>query len=146
MRKLTTKGRYAVRILVRIALGAKGELVRVREVAEAEAISPDYIEQILTKLRTAGLVNSRRGVGGGFQLARAAAEITVADVLGATEGPGLDIPCLTVGCPREPACVVHSVWVRAQAALAAVFSGTTIGELADAARRQRRPDSLDYDI
>ena len=70
MLRLSTKGRYATRIMVYLALCNPDEPARKQEIAEAEGIPADYVEQILTKLRTAGLVKSRRGAGGGFQLRR----------------------------------------------------------------------------
>jgi Rrf2 family iron-sulfur cluster assembly transcriptional regulator len=83
--KLSTKGRYAMVALVDIALQPQGRLVTLSEIAERQAISLPYLEQLFVKLRRAGLVVSVRGPGGGYRLARAASEIRVVEVLGAVD-------------------------------------------------------------
>ncbi|MGR3320601.1 MAG: Rrf2 family transcriptional regulator [Pseudooceanicola sp.] len=83
--KLSTKGRYAMVALADMALQPEGELVTLADVARRQSISLPYLEQLFVKLRRSGLVTSVRGPGGGYRLARPAAEITVADVLGAVD-------------------------------------------------------------
>ena len=131
MLKLSTKGRYATRIMVYLATREGQGNVRKHEVATAEGISRDYAEQLLVKLKTAGLVASHRGVGGGFTLARPADRITVADVLRATEGPICLVPCET--CERATACVTRALWQKADSMLGALFAETTIKDLAEEA-------------
>ena len=91
--KLSTKGRYATRIMLYLAIYSGQNPVRKHEIAAQEKISPDYVEQILMMLRGAGLVKSHRGAKGGFSLSRAAEAITMADILAATEGPLQIAPC-----------------------------------------------------
>ena len=147
MLTLSTKTRYATRMLVYLAGGAQlGRCVSSREIGEAEEVSPDYVEQILAKLRSAGFVRSRRGPKGGFVLSRDATEISVADVLGAMEGPLCIVACLAEGCPRSPRCVTQPVWRKANEAVLGVLSGTTIGELAEKAEALREPQTLMFDI
>jgi Rrf2 family protein len=144
--KLTTRGRYATRIMVYLAARGGDRPARKQEIARAEGISPDYVEQILMKLRTAGLIVSRRGIHGGFDLARDAGAITVADVLGATEGPLLIAPCELDRCERASQCVTRRVWREASAALGNVFGGATIGNLAEEARAIRRDQPVSFQI
>jgi len=113
--------------------GAKAP-ARKQDIARAEGISADYVEQILMKLKAAGLVRSHRGTRGGFSLARDPAAISVGDVLAAVEGPIELAPCTAGECGRASACVTGAVWRRAREALDAVFAGTTVGALAREAR------------
>ena len=146
MIKLSTKGRYATRIMVCLAMHKSDSPCRKQEIAEAEGISADYVEQILIRLKAAGLVASHRGARGGFSLLRDPAEITVEEVLVATEGPLSLVACIEDGCERETVCVTQRIWRAAEAALSNVFSGTVISELADAASELADSKSITYDI
>ena len=144
MLTLSSKGRYATRILVFMA--RKGKHVSKQEISYAEDISADYVEQILIKLKTAGFVRSHRGSKGGFSLARDADTITVSEVLAATEGPVCLAPCLSENCVRDLKCVTKLVWRKATQALNAAFSGTTIGELAREAEKIHASFEWAYEI
>ncbi len=146
MMKLSTKGRYATRIMVYLAMQEQGIPCRKQQIAEAEGISADYVEQILIRLKAAGLVTSHRGARGGFSLTRPAVDVTVEEVLQATEGPVTLVACGDEGCDRETICVTRRVWRAAEAALSAVFSGTVIEDLAEAARDVGKSKSITYDI
>lgn len=146
MMQLSTKGRYATRIMVSMALDQGDRPVKKGTLAGREGISPDYTEQILMRLKARGLVVSHRGAGGGFTLSKPADEITVGDVLGAAEGPIHVTPCASSTCERESECVTRHVWRRAEAALAEVFEGVTIGELARDAARLREESVQTYAI
>jgi Rrf2 family protein len=133
MMEISTKGRYSLRILILMASQPQGYMFAKYEIAEAEGISCAYVQQLMTTLRTAEFVNSHRGKLGGFTLARSADTITVADVLGATEGPMAIAPCMgSEGCEREPGCAARPVWSRATTLLKELFSGVTIAQLAAA--------------
>ena len=126
MVRLSTRGRYATRIMVYLAMEGNERPVPKQQVADNEGISADYVEQILMKLRTAGLVVSRRGVRGGFLIAPEGLNATVADILNATEG-SLDLaPCLGERCERDTVCVTRPLWERASQALIDVFSAVTM--------------------
>jgi len=146
MADLSTKGRYAARIMVCLASRGTGVPAKKREIAEQEGISPDYAEQLLLKLRAHGLVRSVRGAHGGFVLDRPAHAITVKDVIEATEGAILLAPCLLAGCSRSSECVTQGVWRKAQAALDGVLASVTIGELAEEACARRSPGVPSYAI
>jgi Rrf2 family protein len=145
--RMSTRGRYATRIMIRLALlDGEGRPARKQQIASEEGISADYVEQILMKLKTRGLVQSHRGAKGGFSLARDGNTITVADVIEASEGPIVLVPCKADGCNRASACVARRVWDDASAALRRVFSRKTIGQLAREARQAMEKDSTTYEI
>lgn len=129
--KLSTKGRYATRILLCISRLQGDQPVPKKRIAEQEGISTDYIEQIIVPLKNAGLVNSVRGLRGGFRLAKKAADITVYDVLSASEGNINLVGCLSEGCSQSDSCVVQRVWQGASDVLRDYFSKITLQELHD---------------
>ena len=143
---LTTKGRYAARIMVRLAAHQQARPCRKHDIAEAEGISADYIEQILMKLKTAGLVVSFRGARGGFALGRRAEEITMADILDAAEGPINLVPCITEGCVRATSCVTRPVWTAATEALRDVFTSTTLDQMGNKVIEMEKAKVLDFSI
>ena len=142
--KLSTKGRYATRIMVCLAMQDSTVPRRKQEIAESEGISADYVEQILIRLKAGGLVVSHRGARGGFTIAREPEKITVADVLQASEGPLSLVPSCKEPCSRETACVTQEIWRSAEAALLNVFSAHTIADLAEQARGMN--ETLSYEI
>ncbi|MEE9367487.1 MAG: Rrf2 family transcriptional regulator [Pontiella sp.] len=129
--KLSTKGRYATRILLCISRLQGDQPVPKKRISEQEGISTDYIEQIIVPLKNAGLVNSVRGLRGGFRLARSSAEITVYDILAASEGDINLVGCLSEGCSRSDSCVVQRVWQGASDQLREYFTKITLKELHD---------------
>jgi len=129
--KLSSKGRYATRILLCVSR-LEGDLpVSKRRIAEQEGISTDYIEQIIVPMKNAGLVRSVRGLRGGFRLAKDPADITIFDILSASEGDINLVGCLAEGCSRSDACVVQRVWQGASDELREYFSKITLKELHD---------------
>lgn len=111
---VTTKGRYAMRLMVYIASFPERK-VALREVAENESISLKYLEQLAHDMVVAKLLNSVRGHGGGYTLARPAEEICAGDVLRAAEGTTAPVACAAleddgVGCPRESECSTIAFW------------------------------------
>ena len=147
MLSLSTKGRYATRIMVHLAMTAAGEHpARKREIAESEGITVDYVGQILMRLRAADLVRSYRGVKGGFALARDPADITVSDILKAVEGPISVVPCVSDKCERGTACATRPVWIRANKALEQVFEETTVEDMARDCRSLQKNGNVNYQI
>lgn len=129
--KLSTKGRYATRILLCISRLQDDQPVPKKRIAEQEGISTDYIEQIIVPLKNAGLVNSVRGLRGGFRLAKDPAKITIYDILSASEGDINLVGCLAEGCSKSDTCVVQRVWQGASDELREYFSKITLKELHD---------------
>lgn len=146
MLKLSTKGRYAVRIMVYLAARDKEGPARKQDIAEAEGISPDYVEQILIRLRGGGLVQSHRGARGGFTVACDPQRTSVLDVLEVTEGPLQIAPCVETGCDHVTRCAVQGVWNEAAGALRQVFAGALLSGLADKVAALRTGNPLSYSI
>ena len=111
--KLSTKGRYAVMAMVDIGQQAGGEPVSLAEIAARQEISQEYLEQLFMKLRRAGMVESARGPGGGYRLARNASEIAVAEIIAAVDEPVKVTRCegdAVDGCVRGERCSTHDLW------------------------------------
>ncbi len=138
MMPISTKGRFASRIMVFLASQEPGRPVSKFEIGRAEAISPDYVEQIMIRLKVAGLVASHRGRAGGFSLASDPETTTIADVLRAVEGRVAPAPCYSAhDCERSSTCPTRDVWMEAARLLDDLFEGTTIAHLAREAARRR---------
>lgn len=105
---MSTRGDYAARALLSLALHGSDQPTSVKEIAERTNLPQPYLEQILLTAKGAGLVRSKRGVGGGYVLARAPEEITLADIVGAVEGPSLPLAGHPDHC--EGHCVLQEVW------------------------------------
>lgn len=114
--KLSTKGRYGLRALIDLAMFSDNENVSIASISARQNISESYLEQLIAKLRKAGLVVSVRGAGGGYKLAKQAEEISVGDILRALEGnlDLVDCPGLKEesGCGGSEFCVTKYVWQR----------------------------------
>lgn len=134
---ISTKGRYALRLMIDVAGNAGTEgLVTMRQAAERQGISVKYLEQLGGALVRAGVLVSLRGVRGGYQLARPAAEITAGDVLRATEGSCAPVSCLEEGasaCPRRDECVALPFWRGLDEAIESYVDGVTLADLVDMA-------------
>lgn len=129
--RVSAKADYAVRAAVELAAAGDGPLKGDR-IAEAQGIPSNFLENILVDLRNAGLVASRRGVDGGYWLARPADEVTLADVIRAVDGPlanvrGVRSEQVEYGGTAEP---LRDVWVAVRASLRAVLEGVTLADLA----------------
>ena len=132
MMTISTRGRYATRMVVRLAAEPNAASLTKTEIAEAEGISAGYVQQLMMSLRLAGIVESYRGREGGFGLSRPADQITVADVLRAVEGDVMPAPCQGTGhCERADDCPTRPVWEQAATMLNELFSQTSIASLAE---------------
>ncbi len=114
--KLSTKGRYGLRAVIDLARYAKEEPVSLAAVAERQNISISYLEQLIAKLKKAGIVKSTRGAQGGYTLAKAPEEISVGDILRALEGNLNPVDCVEANgdttCAASDFCVTKYVWKR----------------------------------
>jgi Rrf2 family cysteine metabolism transcriptional repressor len=128
---VSTRGRYAMRIMAKLAEQPDHRPITKFEIARSEDITPAYVQQLMMTLRAAGLISSHRGRIGGFSLSRPADTITMAEVLEAVEGELIPLPCrLADGCERAGTCPTKPVWSKAAEMLDELFSGITIAELA----------------
>lgn len=112
--KVSTRGDYASRALLSLALHSEGQPTSVRDVAERTGLPQPYLEQILLALKGAGLVRSKRGVGGGYVLARDPSEVTLGQIVSAVDGPivagDFGEPHQDGACDHEGQCVLLAVW------------------------------------
>ena len=117
--KLSTRVRFGVRIMLQIAMEGRDKPVFARVVAERQEISEAYVDQILMPLRAGGLLLSRRGRTGGYQLAHDANDITILDIVELLEGRLTMVDCTDgeSNCPRLPTCAASRVWTRLSAVI-----------------------------
>ena len=146
--KMSTKGRYAVRILLSIARYQHNGPVPKKIIAAEEGISADYIEQIVVPLKNADMCVGVRGVKGGFKLAKAPKEITVFQILCASEGVMKLVDCANMDCKGRDKnkCVVRPIWDGASKLLEEYFSKTTLQDLLNAAAKYDESDATSYSI
>lgn len=137
--KISTKGRYALRLMLDLALCEEGVLIPLKDIAERQGISLKYLEQIISVLSHAGYVRSVRGTGGGYSLSRDPSEYTVGMILRLTEGSLAPVPCLEAPvntCQRADACVTLGVWEKIADAVNSVVDGITLADLAEESRER----------
>jgi len=136
--RISTRGRYALRAIVDLALHTDEGLVSRRDIATRQEISADYVAHLFRRLRAVGLVEGMRGPGGGYRLARDAATIRVGDVVRAVEGPIAVADCVAPGgdlaCRLVEECATRAVWQRVSRAVEKVLDEITLAELRDEAR------------
>ena len=145
--KISTKGRYAVRVMLDLALNNTGECIKVKDIAARQGISEKYLEQIIAVLNKAGYVKSVRGAPGGYRIAKKPEDYTVGMILRLTEGSMAPVSCLEEGapeCERCDTCETLEVWKDLYAAINGVIDNVTIADLVE--RRKRRTENFDYSI
>lgn len=132
--RLTSKGRYAVMAMADLALhGGVDRAVPLQEVARRQEISLSYLEQLFARMRKAGLVAGVRGPGGGYRLARAANETTVADIIDAVNEPIKATRCdeaSTKGClSRTGRCIAHGLWAEMGSRIQIFLASVTLADV-----------------
>lgn len=132
--KISTKGRYAVRVMVDLALNNDGKNIKVKQIAERQDISDKYLEQIISILAKAGYVKSVRGAQGGYRLAKDPSKYTVGMILRLTEGSLSPVACLDTEdgdpeCERCDYCDTLPVWKDLRDAINNVVDNVTIADL-----------------
>jgi Rrf2 family protein len=140
--RITTWGEYGLIVCVHLARRADAGALAARELAAAERLSHDYVEQILLRLRRAGLVQSARGARGGYSLARAPETITVRDVLEASEHVTFEVNCDlhqvdAERCNPAAPCSIRPVWRMLQERINAVLEAITLADLLQDEERVR---------
>ncbi len=145
--KISTKGRYAVRVMLDLAANNTGECIKVKQIAERQGISEKYLEQIISILNRAGYVKSVRGAQGGYRIAKDPKEYTVGMILRLTEGSLSPVACLDGGanvCERCDTCETVGVWRELAEAINRVVDHVTIADLLE--KQQERLDMKMYVI
>jgi Rrf2 family iron-sulfur cluster assembly transcriptional regulator len=135
--RLTTKGRFAVTAMLDVALHATNGPVTLAGVSERQKISLSYLEQLFGKLRKRRLVESVRGPGGGYHLARDAAQISVADIVRAVEEPLDSTQCGgRENCRENRRCMTHDLWEDLNATVQEFLAGVTLSQLVEKQKNQ----------
>ena len=153
--KLSTKSRYGVRALFDLAYNSGSLPTQVQDIYRRQDISPRYLEQIFQNLKKAGILTSKRGPKGGYCLARKPEEITLKDILLATEGASLFVDCLAVGdgrkkrksdCAFNGCCVTQSIWSDANNLVTDHFNTITLKDLCERAHAMGLKREVDHRV
>ena len=132
--KISTKGRYALRMLIELAAHQEQGFMSLKEISEHQGISKKYLEQIVPMLNKSGILRTNRGNKGGYMLAKSPRECTVGDVLRATEGSLAPVACLEYevnDCPRAESCATLYVWQGLQKVVEDYLDSVTIQDILD---------------
>ena len=136
--RISTKGDYATRALQDLALHYDEGPIPIEKIAGRQALPVRYLEQLLLTLKRAGFLLSKRGVNGGYSLAKPPGQITLGEILRAVDGPIEPIYCVgeppRQECAREPDCVLREVWADVNKAVSAIVDRTTLQDVCDRLR------------
>lgn len=130
--KISTKGRYALRIMADLAMHENGEYIRLKDISERQGITLKYMEQIMPLLTRSGYVKSCRGNNGGYMLAREPEAYTVGEILRTAEGSLAPIACIEDRpnrCPRKDKCTTLSFWEGMWKVINEYVDGVTLADL-----------------
>ena len=129
---VSTKGRYALRVMVYLAIHQNEGHTPLKEIAESENISQKYLESIMTLLSKGALVDAVHGKGGGYRLNREPSQYTVGSILKLTEGSLAPVSCTTQGpaaCSRSTCCQTKPMWEKLDKMIDEIFEGITLADL-----------------
>lgn len=139
--KISTKGRYALRLMLDLAYNHTGSFIPIKNISQRQDISDKYLEQIITQLSRAGLVKSARGAQGGYMLAKEPQEYTVGEILRLLEGNLAPVACVDDtkdACTRADECVAMEVWREIKDAVNKVVDNITLADLVEQQRQKCR--------
>lgn len=135
--KISTKGDYATRALLALAL--RGAPASVRDIAETTGLPQAYLEHIMLGMKAAGLVAAKRGVQGGYSLARPPDHITLREIVEAAEGSVAPLGCAAIevdtSCTEEGECALQLVWIKVRGAVSSILDAVTLGDVAEDTRK-----------
>lgn len=144
--KLSTKGRYGLRAIIDLAIYSENEAVSIQSISQRQGISEPYLEQLMRPLKKAGLINSVRGAGGGYMLAKDPKEISVGDVLRALEGDLNPVSCGAVNgdgnCDGADSCVTKYVWKKMNDAIQNAVDSIMLQELIEQGKANCHPGEV----
>jgi Rrf2 family protein len=146
--KLSTKGRYGTRFMIRLALAGPGAVCTLKQIAEDEGISEKYLWQIARGLKDAGYIRAAPGAHGGYRLARDPSTLTLGDLLTALEGDLALVDCITspASCRRGADCVARQVWREVSAKIRETLDGIRLDELVERHRQLQGEAVGEYSI
>jgi len=152
--KLSLRGEYTLRALVVLGLNYRRPVVRIQAISEQQNIPKRFLEQILNELKTAGVVESKRGVAGGYRLALPPEKITLAHVIRHVEGALAPVSCVSerfyekCSCPDEATCGIRSVMKEVRDVIAQILENFTVADLCQRVRtlKEAQIKRWDYEI
>ncbi len=145
--KISTKGRYAIRIMLDLGEHDNGEYISLKDIADRQEISMKYLESIVAMLNKAGLLDSLRGKNGGYRLNRPQNEYTIAEVIKLTEGPLAPVACISEGtdhvnCAKASECITLPMWLNLDRLIEQYLSHVTLEDLLHHRVRPLSEDAL----
>ena len=138
--KLSLRGEYALRALLVLGLNYEKPLVRIQTISDQQNIPKRFLEQILNDLKDLGVVESKRGLAGGYRLSRPPEQITLAEVIRYLEGPLAPVSCVSqtsyqrCSCPDESRCGIRSVMKEVRDTIAQILEKVTVAQLCERVR------------
>ena len=132
--KISTKGRYALRMLLDIAINGQDSFIALKDIAERQNISKKYLEQIVPLLNKSGLLRTNRGYQGGYMLSKSPSEYTVGEILRVTEGDLCPVSCLQYtpnNCPRSETCPTLFIWEGLYDTITKYLDSITLQDILD---------------
>jgi Rrf2 family protein len=152
--KLSLRGEYALRALVVLGLNYGNEVLRIQSISEEQNIPKRFLEQILNDLKSAGIVESRRGVAGGYRLSKSPDKISLAVVIRHIEGPLAPVSCVSekfyskCTCPDESKCGIRSIMKEVRDAIVKILEDVTVAEMCERVKLLQgvHANPLDYVI
>ena len=152
--KLSLRGEYALRALIVLGLNYGDSVVRIQTISEQQNVPKRFLEQILNDLKSAGVVESKRGVAGGYRLSKPPEKISLATVIRHIEGPLAPVSCVSekfyarCSCPDENKCGIRSVMGEVREAIVKILEGVSVGELCERVKQLQgvQANPLDYVI
>ncbi len=129
--KISTRGRYALRLMLDLALNYSGNYIPLKAIAQRQEISDKYLEQIINILSKAGFVQSARGAQGGYRLSRQPSQYTAGEILRLAEGSIAPVACLECAgsCDKTDSCLTIGLWRKMQEAINEVVDNTTLEDM-----------------
>ena len=147
---LSQKCQYAVRAVLELARQYGQGPVPISQIAASQAIPQRFLENILNELRPTGLIESRRGIQGGYLLTRDPGTVSVGEVIRMVEGPLDPVRCIgdkrNSFCPLKGNCALIHLWDRAKAAVETVYNGATFQDLVEEEKELSRTSTIDFSI
>jgi Rrf2 family protein len=144
--KLSTKGRYATRALLDLALHHNQSLIPLKDIARRQEIPLRYLEHLITPLIAAGMIISTRGPKGGISLVRSPEKIRLSEVIQLLEGPITPVECVNNPkiCTRSELCATRDIWSELKEAIDGVLESTTLQDLVERQRKKEQPETAMY--
>ena len=141
--KLSTRGRYGVRLMLELALHYGEGPVLLRDIAERQGISEKYLWQLINPLKITGLINSRRGVHGGYVLGKAPEAISLKAILRILEGSLCLVDCVDdpALCDRSPSCISRDIWGEASKSMQQTLEDTTLAAMVERQKEKLKDET-----